>query len=317
MTENNYIIGGGLAGLITAFYNPQYTIIDPLPTKSLGKFQRGPEIIWNTVETRQLLNDLNININIKTIKVGFIGELNCILDECTDMMKACYYGKSRCFNIPVLPSERSLSEQKTSIEVIDMSFKTLIEELSRNLIMLPSSVTRINLMTREICLDSNDWRRFKTLISTIPAPIFSELVNGKKLQMQSYTYRWSSKIFSLITNLYDNEIIDDISYDNNYDIIYDCRFNSPFSRFTKIDNNTYVAEFNVDKNKFIEIVDNITSRNIEKNYHFQHYGQITSDRNISDIIDEGLYFVGRFAKWKHGIKLQDIIANARYLGGQN
>jgi len=58
---NKYIIGGGIAGLIFNFYNPEYKIISPeLGGKIKSKAMQNIIYIHATAETKKLLEDLKI-----------------------------------------------------------------------------------------------------------------------------------------------------------------------------------------------------------------------------------------------------------------
>ncbi|MEK6881099.1 MAG: FAD/NAD(P)-binding protein, partial [Nanoarchaeota archaeon] len=66
------VLGGGIAGLIFAFYNKNFTVISPDVGGQMGNgFSLGPRYLHDIPESRKFLNDLNIEIKEITVNVGY------------------------------------------------------------------------------------------------------------------------------------------------------------------------------------------------------------------------------------------------------
>jgi len=300
----NYIIGGGLAGLVTGFYNPEYKILDAFPGKMcVQKFSQGPHYIWHTPYTKQLMKDLEIDYNVKFIKIGYLIEDDTIHSAPSFLAKKRYFAKSRCLPIPITPSNLAISESKSHIKIINVDMKDLISALllATAAQQITSNVTRVDLGAKLLGFMDNSWDTFEHLVSTIPAPDFRRLCTNGDSESNYLHFYWSSKIFE--------KTLEHISLD--HDIIYDCRRDSPISRYTEVEDGC-ILEYNIDRDKYHLMSSIIGSRELT-NYDWMFYGQIQCDWDIGHDDTYNIDFIGRLAQWKHGIKLQDIIKDARNL----
>jgi len=116
MVKNNYVLGGGIAGLIFTYFNKNLILI----SKDIGgqfnnNFDLGPRFFHNSYFSRKLLKELNIPIRKEKIKVGYSRFLNNIEIEKPEGFKEIYFEKSR--GEKYLDGKIVMTENKNDIRV--------------------------------------------------------------------------------------------------------------------------------------------------------------------------------------------------------
>jgi len=309
---NDYIIGGGLSGLISGFYNDSYKIIDNFKRDQL-QFSKGPLYFWDTSDTRKFLSELNVDITDDVLKIGYLtDDSDKAVTYCSLEDRLKYFKKSRVLPTLFCPTEHSMSEQKTQIDILTVNIDDVTTKLITHLKdrLVDGRVDKLNFLTNNLRLSNSDkWIPFDNVISTIPAPEFKKLIVSKKFEQLEHQFYWASKLFeqTYTTRNAFLQLDDYIGFD--YHILYDCRQSSLVSRYTR-DGLYCIHEYNFDRLQY-PLMSSLVSKT--DNYLLSYYGQIQSDVDVKDIEDENIHFIGRYAKWKHGIKLHHIISDAKKL----
>ncbi len=174
-----YIIGGGIAGMIFAYYNKDALIID----KDLGgqnncSFELGPRLIEKDVETELLLKELNLDTSTKKIKVGFFDKK--FLNPSEDFKKK-YLLLSRGKDVE---ESSGMNNMQKEMEVYNTTFKELSETLKNKIKVnhINNEVAEINTLGQNVKMNYTDKKfYFNKLISTIPLSEFCKLSNKKIL----------------------------------------------------------------------------------------------------------------------------------------
>jgi len=279
----NYILGGGLVGLVTAYYNPSYTVIDELKSRPNG-FPCGPEYLWHTPDVVDLLDDLKLDYNVKKIIIKY-GNGS---DDDT-LNKSIYYSKSRCSPVVIPPSHKAVCEGKGEIDIVDVNFTTLRLELLKHVNVIEGRAHHI--MYTNFMIDHSRYE-YDKLISTIPAPIFfKDYVQGQYDRKFLYTSKIFQRVFTTI---------------NNADVIYICDPSLNISRITKVNDETVVYEYNVTEDQYERVME-LTKNNM--NIQGRRIAQVISSEPVKDI--DNVKFVGRYARWEHGIKMHDVIKEVK------
>lgn len=292
-----YIIGGGLTGLIFAFYNPEYVVLsENIGGQVSNQILLGPRLLQKHKNTEILLNDLGIEKKIKIAKIGYYydGKFH---DNCPQNLRVDYYRKTRCIkdlNLSTIPNS-IMSEGKTEIEYYDINFNTLLEKLTKNTKVIRHNVCHINSKKMFFTLhdEINKKHEYEYLVSTIPAPSFYVIYKPSIKKLAHYSkLTYLSKQFI---------VIDDVIIPDEFDYVYYPESFIPWHRITKFGNKSvveYTGKFNREGSNMKRFWSNVVD------YHYMEFGQIQEGTPVRVPC---VTYLGRYAEWDHSIKIQDVI----------
>lgn len=283
-----YIIGGGIAGLIFAFYNPNYKIItDNIGGQNNTPFQLGPRFIHYCEDNIKLMNDLNIKVIKRKVNIGYC-ENKVISKKFTNEFKAKYLKITR--EISCVDEDCSMSSGKNSFYAIDVDMNLIIKKLhltisGRQQFILDKVIKIDN--KKEVVYCEKYGYAYLNIISTIPFKIFYSMLDNKDVFI--FSKLESKPIFFKKAK--------EISYNmNNYDYVY--FVDESYYRITKC------------KDYFV-----YESASDEKCDFKLDFGKIIN----GDICNKSsnIALLGRYSEWKQDIKIQNIVATALLAGKQN
>ena len=288
-----YILGGGITGLIWAFYNPQYTIISPDIGGQMtsDNFSLGPRFLIKTEYTEKLLKDLNIQAPIKTFKIGYcknniVGtakELNI-----TEEDRKNYFLKSRGLkNINEVPIT-VMNSFKDEIVGFDVEWNEIIKKLSEKVKIINNKIIKINTNEKILVSGGNDYD-YDELISTIHASLFFKLIfydtSAKKCENNCKDITYVAVKNKSLKTVF------------NYIYVIDDSF--PFYRMTFQDNVVIYEFIGKPSEKDLPDHDIIGIKTV--------YGcKIIKDLNLDGIPEANIKFVGRYAQLNHSIKTEQV-----------
>lgn len=174
-----YILGGGFAGMIFAYYNPDYFIISPnLGGQAESRFNLGPRVLEKSEYTEELLKELGLSTETEKIRIGFYKNGFKSIEE---FSKDEYLLQSRG---KVCKEKSGMNGDKSEMEVYKTSFKELSERLADKLKSrhVSNSVDFI-LLNRQALVLKEIVKPFifQKLVSTVPSETFLKLCNKKVL----------------------------------------------------------------------------------------------------------------------------------------
>lgn len=289
----NYILGGGVAGLISAFYLNDYVIIDQNPLGQLNlPFIPGPRIIKSNENSISFIKKLGIEFQEKKVLVGYTENGHKLLDDLTDQFKKDYSLITRNTD-KVESSFLSSSEKEITIltDGTDLFYNKVFEkcyELVADRI-IKSKVISINTKSKTIQTD-NELMDYEHVISTLNLKILTKILN------------------------IDNEVINlnclkkhfvQCSYDNDYDInIASKNYHYIYSTNKQYTRKTYFKDYIV-----YEMCEENDSSHIESNKVINRICNVPIQiQNSLDIRNlHGIDLIGRYAQWNHSIKANEII----------
>lgn len=288
----NYVIGGGISGLIFAFYNRDYRVI----TSDVGGLMKnnlmGPRLLQVNEWNKRLLDDLNMEANIKTARIGYFygGKLH---DTCSEDMRVMYYMKSRKVSKQEVP-ESVMSEGKNTIEYYDIDFNELITKLTKHTTLILGTVKRIT-RSHILLFDTHQKLKYNHIVSTIPAPTFYLIYyNNSKEHRENSDKKSQLKFLNKLFIMVDIKYVKDQLGD--FDYVYFPESKYPYHRITRVSDTEAVVEFTgIDEKP--KLFPEIAKKYIE-------IGQIQSG---SVETFENIMFLGRYAEWNHKIKIQDVV----------
>lgn len=301
--SKNYIVGGGITGLIWAFYNPSYTIITPETGGMFGK----TNLIWlhDTSETRKLLKDLGWENPSKMTKKSYIGyyRKGWIYEYQTlDMNLVTIQKKMTEWNKPVdktfTPKTRDLSLSVIGganyMNTLDVDLLEVVNRLSQKARMIQGIVSKINDKTIEVQTKNGQGvettiLEYENIVSSIPAPFFWKGFG-------------QSKEFKGLPTTNIITPVKPETYDNRYEMVY-YDDTVPYSRVSFL-GGKYAIEFTgiITKDEFVSKFPDL----IVEEYFVVPNGRIfESSENISP--GKNIIFSGRFAQWKYGITVEWVV----------
>jgi hypothetical protein len=288
-----YILGGGIAGLIFAFFNKDFKII----TKDIGGqfnnyFDLGPRYLEDIPESRKFLTLLNIPIKQRTIYVGYKNCKNITYKKYGQDKAKKYYHKSR--GISEDPQQTFMNDQKSKMQVLDVNFKSLINKLEEQLTnrIIPANILKIDLNEKEIITDNGIFE-YSELVSTIPLNVFLKFIQkpNESYKTQDITYVLLNKNF--------------INMDD-FDFVYCCD-DEPYHRLT-LTNEGIIAD----------VLGSKTQEEIKK--FFPKYIDYKVIKGIQIISGKPLYnyedikLFGRYGTWDRTYKTEKVIQEAMAYG---
>lgn len=294
-----YIVGGGIAGLIWAFYNPEYKIITPeIGGQMKTKFELGPRYLHKTQESKRLLQDLEMPIKTITIKVGYYFN-GMLTGKPMPLFRELYYKKSRNRRDLKGFDASTMTGNKKRFLAYEVDFNHLIANLYAAIgseRFIKGKVISINTDKRQIVIANNHKAGRKTgkkpyhkIVWTAPLKFFHLIMHSQEeadaIELQDMTYTLLSRSPINFGNFY------------NYVYVVDERFD--FHRITKTKQG-YVVDMcgtkpYVSKNAVVHM----TLKNA------QLCNNIPAPRITR------IKFVGRYATNNHHIKTEDIIKQAQ------
>lgn len=292
MDKEKYILGGGIAGLIWAYYNPKFKIIsETIGGQFNNYFPLGPRYLEDTAFSRKFLIDLGIPVVSIKIRMGYKDE-DKILDRPPKDFLQKYYKKSR--GVEISSDSTAMNSRKTEMDVLIVNFKKIIDLLAEKIgedRIIRSKITKIDTNKKEISIkDGKVICEYDKIISSIPLPIFYKLAKVK-----SDNYRYQSMTYILLKPKFINL--------KCFDFVY-CAGNEPYHRLAN-DKKGIVADvlgwktLSEIKRDFPDAVD------------FKHSptAQIISGAP-QEKFNDNISFIGRYGTWNREWKTEKVIEEA-------
>lgn len=288
-----YILGGGITGLIWAFYNEDFTVL----TKDVGgqmssNFNLGPRYLHKTQNAKKLLKSLNLPITESVIRVGYISDEGWVKNPDEDFRKK-YYMKSRSIKDLSGYDSTVMNTNTKQFEIYEVDFPMMITKLVDsidNRIIL-EQVRGIDLKSQHILYDNSTHyeKSYDFLVSSIPLNVFLWHAGEQKLANEY-------KSFGMSYTLVESSVFDL----NRFDFVYDIRTNSTYHRITKCEDNLILDHFG--SRELIEcnncIIDSI----------FVPNSQIISTQYVPSY--SNVKFIGRYGTWDRKWKTETVIDEA-------
>ena len=292
MQRNNYIIGGGLSGLIFNYYHPEFQIITP----ETGGFATSTNLVWlhDTPETNKFLNDLDVSIIKQKSYIGYF-QGGCISEELTPELNLLLIQKKmtnwdRSIDKSFIPKtfDMSLTDDKTVnyMNTLDVDWPAIVKQLKEKANITCGEVVCVNKKT--ITTDKKDLT-YDKLISTIPAPVFWDMI-GEVREFRS------TPITNIITRNKPK------MFDDKFSIVY-YDDTVPYTRVSRVDD-LYSYEFTgfMPQDTFMHRYPDIEI----ENYMVVRHGRIF-ENGENEPPQDNITFLGRFASWKYGKTVEHII----------
>lgn len=294
---SKFILGGGISGLLYAYYNRDFTVISPdIGGKLNHKFFENVLYLHATEDTQKFLEQIGFEIKKKTQLIKY-SKNDKIVKNISKEDKIDFIRK-KLNDFSYDPVDLNLSTSDYYISVFEVNYGELLKKLRDNLSYIEDTVIKIT--DDEIITESTRYR-YDKLISTINAKIFWDLYHKKsdvELKSESITFVLSDKL-------------PDHLLSTSFDLCYFIDKDTKITRISKrrrdqID--SYLYEFSGDLSRE-ECLDYLPKDSNILEYYIDRDGLIFSNKN--NIPPRDVLFVGRFASWIHSDKQQDVIKCAK------
>lgn len=294
-----FIVGGGISGLIFAFYNKNFSIItEDIGGKLKNDFMKSTILLHDCNLTRKFLQDLGLytippaaHIIKYFYKDKLYDRINIDLERLMVSKKLTLYNELEDVVKEKKITDTTLSSADVYIPIFEVDLDIIISKLSQGIDIIYDKVIRI---TKDEIITEGRRYPYSELVSTIDAPTFWRLYGEQKdFNFYPATYVYSD------TNPLKGE-------QHHFDLIY---FLDPSVKYTRV--NKYK-----DDRFLYEFTGSMHMKDLKK-YHpeinpLHHYiddlGIIMTDLN--NIPPQKVRFVGRFATWNHKYKIQDTIKDS-------
>jgi len=292
--KQNYVLGGGITGLIWAYYNPSFTII----TEAIGgqfknNFSLGPRILEDNEFSRKLLTDLEIPIIPQNIHIGYQsdGEISNTADA---KFLEKYYKKSRDEDYSLYRDETAMNCKKTQMDILIVDFPKLIELLIEKIgdkRIIYSKIYGIETDTKKIHIkrDKIDLV-YDKIVSSIPIRAFYRIINRRV-----GGYRAKDMTYILLKP--------DFADLKNFDFVYCCG-KTPYHRLTKTKDGIVAEVLGWKSEGNVRIL-------------FPNYVDFKCMPDIQIIsgtlkkeFNEDIQFIGRYGRWDRKWKTEKVIEEA-------
>ncbi len=296
----NYITGGGVAGLVSAFYNKDYKMItDKIGGwQNLNKFQLGPRLLEVNNATISFMNKLGFsNINTKEIHIGYMYEDDVIRSWPTDIFKIKYAYKTRELEEGQIHNS-ILSSGKKSFIVFDIDYDLILKRLEELVLDRIFMGKIIKIDTDKCLINYKDGNfdvtsEYDNLINTLPATLFQKLSNLIDLEEHDFT-AFHTTFFKCDYNDYLRKIKNELNLDYIYSISsthwHRCNFFDHYVVF-EVKGKTDILMDNY------SVLDKVTLP----------FAQIKFSYNDCNTTKHNIKHIGRFAQWNHSIKMEQLI----------
>jgi len=297
-----YVIGGGLAGLIFMHYNSDYILIEGREDKEISVPL--PQYIYDDESTRELLTELGINFEKRTVHVGiyFVNGWVPPADE----IRALYYEKTRGETIEDFPPY-TMSMGKTEFDILDVSIQDLREVLRNRIIGRIIHEDVVSIDFEQKYLWTTDYLSgatpYEKVVSTIPAPIFLKIIGWMN---ELYWLKWKP-IFVYSAQAKPTSFI----YQHTFDYVLFPGPEVPFYRMTK----GQFFDIGIESTQEFDVKKWFPG--LEPKSFVMPYGKIVGGciqeiamKYIGPDTDE-ITFFGRYGAWLPQLKIQDVIKAAK------
>lgn len=288
------ILGGGITGLLASYMLDVPVVTDIIGGTAMHKWPLGPRFVYAKDDTEEVLRTLGLERHRYNKHIGYYmyGEFV----EPTEELRRLYSEKTRGVAV-----DGAMSNKDSTIRVIDIEFDQLTRALSgavaakSNLII--DKITKVD-TDEKLLIGTQGSYDYDMLLNTIPLP---ELLSLAGLEHLAQGIEYKPIYFSHAALKYEKIMQSKYSY---------ICFPDPevaYYRLTKLTGDTCVYEFGYSPGFLVSYFQGTRIRETTS----LKYGKIVSGSLPSQLLDVGIYSLGRWAEWKPRLMLHDVISTVK------
>lgn len=304
--DRTLILGSGISSLVYLFYHKDaFALAGEQVGGLFAKAQDlGPQYVWKTPSTTKLLTDMgyidpvgkNSSAATRVIKIGYLWEGRVSrLEDLSASERAeiqrLYALKTR----GIEPKASFMSDGKSEFETYSIPVGDLVSELLKrvSLRLVPRSAKSVDMYYKRVLDGNGEIWEYDKLVSTVPAPVLLKLI-GKESEDSRL------KAFDKVYEKGDSRhVFEDDMEGRGYAYVYVPGDDYAFHRVRHAGGGKVVREYTLVRGQEagsagVEVV-------------VQKKGQIVSGHEIIESLPNSVECYGRYAQWRHGIRLEDVL----------
>ncbi len=306
--HKNFILGGGISGLVFKHFNPDFTIIEPSKVGGQLRLHIGDKVryLFKDQYVKQLLEELNMKHAQKQLKMRYYsrGKFTKTVSSDENHKYVC-----KKLSIPYVSNgckiDAKVRNDKNSA-YYDVNMDNIVAKLAKGVEIINNRVILIDTIGKTITLGNYKKFAYDNLISTIPAPDFRYLAYNSLINSKlRYSPGTLVTIDELPSSLFD--------YRKQFDILYYLDNDMPFCRVWKHDDK-YLVEIPGCWEKwecekyFEEMGAKVLKHDIQRVYTIFNE-EVPKIPNVT--------YIGRLAKWQSNYFINDAIKDSIEYGDKN
>lgn len=308
--ENIVVLGSGLSALSYLLYHPNSVAVFGRKSTAGGLAamadKLGPQLLWVDADSTRLLRDLSVSVPVRDVRVGHLVHSSVHVDRVysadeldpadLEVMRVQYSLKTR--GTP--PASSHMSGGHSAFQVFDVSFRELSEVLNKRVsaTIVHENAVSVHTQDHVVTTDSGLQVKFDRLVSTIPAPAFARAAGRPHLVD---TLRARAKSYRTVT--YDSLggwAIEALDAGFEYAYAPGAEYDFHRARFME---NVVILEYTHPEGSEANL-DRLAS---DQNAVIHRGGQIVSGGEAFRDSFLGVKFLGRYASWDHGVKMNQVL----------
>lgn len=273
MGEHAYVLGGGIAGLLTGYFKRAEVLTD-----SLGQPPLGPRYLHYSTRAERLLEALDIFSTLREVKCAALSDQGLVTSR-DDEVRSLYATKLGLDpKKDKLPAD-SMSEGKWRFLVYSVPIAMLQAVVQAKVKIRFCKVLSID---PDRCIIDTDRGRieYAELYSTIPLPSLISLC-GDFYNLSDFQY---------LPVGYDLVMDSALSKISGFDYLYDLRTTTPYYRLTPVDQVLAISE---------------QTKSLKNAKVVVKYGKILNTLAWKEY--RGIKLVGRYARWIPKYYIDDVV----------
>ena len=282
-----------MSGLIYAYYHREYTVIGEEVGGQVANGSIGPMYLHQDEFTTKLLKDLELEPNVKVIRIAFISDGEVKTDISPEKKKE-YFKKSRAlpedYDTSNLP-DTMLNCGKLHFYAYEIDWRIIVDKLKEGVKIIRKNVSFINPKQKVLSFDNDGYTPYEEIISTIPLATLIRICNHNDYSILENTtcdicYATSCK------NIYNAP----------FEYLYVVDKDKPYYRITIEDNGLIVYEF-TGKHTLQELQERFPELELTgiKNVP---YAKIIDNKDFKDY--HGIKLLGRYSQINQRVKTETI-----------
>lgn len=319
MKDRTLVLGSGVSALAYLYYNPGAFALagDQVGGLFASAQNLGPQYVWKTESTTKLLRDMGYidspiqppSAATRVIRIGYwwrgkVSRLEELSDSDRREVQRLYSLKTRGTE----PKDSHMSDGKSEFEIWDLPVDQLVADLMKRveLRLIHQKALRVDPYRKLVYTGTGvyDFMDYDTLVSTVPAPVLLKLIGKEE----------SAKNLLAFDKVYDRsqaetEVEEQFAImnrgfaDERVDYVYVPGGEFQFHRVRYIKEGDGAPEFV----REYTVKDPELLKEFPKEALVQKRGQIIGGHEILSSLPKNIELLGRYAEWRHGIRLEDVL----------